>query len=173
MDKLYFYSKSKHARAGKGTNEHAADPELYRELDTIPGWRRVLSNFHVAPFTYKGYTYRTIEHAFQAAKIALMDPEKALWFTVEHSHEGIGEGDGAAAQKHRKLVLLTPEKIKAWGRESRVVMGEIAKAKYAQCDQARHVLVSTGRAELWHIVSRGRPERFVHLEEIRDTLLFM
>jgi predicted NAD-dependent protein-ADP-ribosyltransferase YbiA (DUF1768 family) len=40
-------------------------------LAGVRHWRRMLSNFWPADFTLAERTYRTVEHAFQAAKIAL------------------------------------------------------------------------------------------------------
>jgi hypothetical protein len=97
-DKLFFYSKSRNVVSGKGTNEFVEVLSLYAELAAIKDWRKVLSNFHVCPFVYEGYTYKTIEHVFQAKKIELADKEKALWFTIESGHP-IGQGDGDVARK--------------------------------------------------------------------------
>ena len=168
-DALFFYSKSKDALPGKGANERVATPSRYMELSKFANWRRVLSNFHVHPFKYNGYTYGSIEHAFQAVKIALVDKDKAYQFTVDSQSE-LGLGNGADAQKARKLALLNKEQIGEWARISRNIMADIAKAKYAQCELACEILMATNDAELWHIVSRKKPERFIHLENIRSEL---
>jgi ribA/ribD-fused uncharacterized protein len=168
-DKLYFYSKSKDEIPGKGANEHVDVPDDYAELAKIKDWRKVLSNFHVCPFKYQGKTYRTIEHVFQAMKIALADKEKALHFTVESGHE-IGQGDGGVAQKNRKLVKLTPQHLAHWDKIKAQVMHDAAVEKYKACTEARKVLKATKCAQLWHIVMRSKPVRFIHLENIRRTL---
>jgi predicted NAD-dependent protein-ADP-ribosyltransferase YbiA (DUF1768 family) len=165
-DKLFFYSKSADKPPGKGANEVVADPRQYAELASIPHWRKVLSNFHVCPFQFQGGTYRSIEHAFQARKIAIADPVKARQFTVE-SGSPLGLGDGADAQKARKLVRLTPEQLAYWDGIKDVVMEAAATAKYAACPAALAVLRATGNAQLWHVVSRSKPVRFEHLERLR------
>ena len=104
-DRLFFYSKSADKKPGKGTNEWVSDPKKYHALASIPEWRKVLSNFDVNPFVFEGKTYNTIEHVFQSKKIALVNPEKADFFTMESGHP-IGQGDGLMAQKNRKLVVL-------------------------------------------------------------------
>ena len=38
MDKLFFYSKSRDAYPGKGTNEYIKNPEGYTQLKNIPHW---------------------------------------------------------------------------------------------------------------------------------------
>ena len=169
MDKLFFYSKSRDVPAGKGTNEYTKDPAIYTELKNIPHWRRVLSNFHVYPFVYKGYTYNSIEHVFQSEKIRLVDPVKALYFTLESGHD-IGKGDGFLAQNNRKLVKLNSNQLRKWGEMKEEVMKNAAIEKYNVCEEARRVLKATLQAELWHVVMRKKPARFLHLEEIRQTL---
>jgi predicted NAD-dependent protein-ADP-ribosyltransferase YbiA (DUF1768 family) len=172
-DKLYFYSRSKDCTPGKGVNEVVSDPSKYAKLPI--NFRRVLSNFHVCKFVYSGsiggsrglpHMYNTIEHAYHARKIGMVDPEKALWFTVDSGHE-IGASDGFVAQKNRKLIKLDEKTLKVWDSIKHDVMKEIAIAKYTACDEARVILEATGDAELWHIVVRKKPVRFVHLEEIR------
>ncbi len=168
-DNLFFYSKSKDVAPGKGANEQVAVPSSYSNLSGVKHWRQVLSNFHYSPFQYDGYTWNTIEHVFQAKKIALANPEKAFWFTVESGHE-IGKGDGIIARKNRKLVVLSKEHLEAWGKMKDRIMYEAALEKYRQNKSAAEVLKATNKAELWHIVMRGKPERFVHLEAIRDLV---
>jgi predicted NAD-dependent protein-ADP-ribosyltransferase YbiA (DUF1768 family) len=168
-DKLFFYSQSKDVAPGKGTNEVVADASVYKTLDGFPNWRKVLSNFHHCPFVYEGRTYNTIEHVFQAKKIALVSPEKADWFTVESGHE-IGKGDGLVARRHRKLVTLNDRQLQEWSAIRDKVMRDAAVQKYAACKEARDILKATACAQLWHIVSRAKPIRFTHLEGIRDTL---
>jgi predicted NAD-dependent protein-ADP-ribosyltransferase YbiA (DUF1768 family) len=73
----------------------------------------VLSNFWPAEFTLQGRTYRTVERAFQAAKIALADPALAEQFALESGTE-LARADGAAARKHRKLVLLDDAQLRHW-----------------------------------------------------------
>ena len=169
-DKLYFYSKSADKpKPGQGSNEYVNDSYMYNELAKISGWRKVLSNFHFSPFEFEGKTYNTIEHVFQAKKIALEDPAKAELFTIESESE-LGKGDGALAQKNRKLIKLSKTSLAKWDGMKDKVMKDAAIAKYESCDEARKVLKLTQNAELWHIVSRKQPVRFVHLEEIRKNL---
>lgn len=165
-DKFFFYSDSKDMPPGKGTNEHVKDSGRYETLSGIPHWRRTLSNFHVADFVYAGHRWRTIEHVFQAAKINLVDPEKAFLFTVDSGSE-LGLGDGLAARKARKLVVLSPDALSQWDGIKDGVMEAASRARYSQDPHSREVLLATGDAQLWHIVSRSKPVRFSHLEKIR------
>jgi predicted NAD-dependent protein-ADP-ribosyltransferase YbiA (DUF1768 family) len=166
MDKLCFYSKSRDVVPGKGASESVTDVTAYSKLAKIKDWRKILSNFHVYPFIYDGYTYNSIEHAFQAQKIALVDKEKALLFTVESGHK-IGTGSGEIARKNRKIVKLTATQLAEWSQIRDQVMSDAAHQKYAACDEALRVLKATCSAELWHITPRSKPVRFEHLEKIR------
>jgi len=168
-DKIYFYSKSKDVAPGKGANEVIAKPELYKELSQISDFRKVLSNFHVCPFNYYGYTYNSIEHVFQAQKTALVSYNDSMRFTRE-SGDPIGRGDGHMAQKNRYLVTLSKEDLQKWAEVKDQIMFDAALQKYKQCPEALKVLKATNNAQLWHIVSRSKPVRFTHLEKIRDML---
>lgn len=170
-DRLFFYSKSAARPPGQGAKEQLASPHAYAALASHPHWRRTLSNFHLSPFTFEGSTYRTIEHAFQAKKIAIADPAKAAEFTVESGSELGARGDGLAARKQRKMVKLTAAQIAEWNSISAAVMGSIQRAKFVQCAAAARVLRDTQRAQLWHVVPRAKPVRFVHLEQIRADLI--
>lgn len=166
VDILRFFSKSANTRAGKGTGEQNQTGQDYSQLDRIPNWRQVLSNFHVSPFTYNGSRYQTIEHVFQAGKIFLVNQEEAYKFTMDSGHP-IGQGDGAMAQSNRKLVKLTKEQLQEWDGKKAAVMEEAARAKYQDCESSRNLLLLTYPAQLWHTQLRQEPVRFQHLERIR------
>lgn len=169
-DKLYFYSKSKDVAPGKGVNEVVADASAYTDLSKHKDWRKVLSNFHVCPFKYDGYTYNSVEHAFQAKKIALADPDKAYKFTVE-SGDPLGKADGEAARKKRKDAVLDAKLLAKWGTMKDKVMYDASLAKFTTCPEAAAVLLATGDAQLWHIMMRSTEHvRFEHLEQIRAQL---
>ncbi len=154
---------------GAGAGEHVEDVRPYLELREIPDWRRVLSNFHVAPFVYEGATWNSIEHVFQGKKIALVDGEKGSWFTREGGHM-IGQGDGVMARKNRKLVVLGAADLARWAAMKEEVLYGASMAKVTQVPEAAQVLQRTGKAQLWHIVMRGKPERFTWLERVREEL---
>ena len=168
---MYFFSGSADRPPGQGAHERVADPARYEPLAGVRHWRRMLSNFWPAQFTLGARTYRTVEHAFQAAKIALVDPALAEWFALESDTE-LARGDGAAARKHRKLVLLDDERLHQWdGRKSEVMRAAMG-AKFSQHEPLRAVLAATRPAQLWHGTGRGQPPVRIHeLETIRATLL--
>lgn len=49
-------------------------------------------------------------------------------------------------------------------------MKDATLAKYQTCKEAASVLKATLGAQLWHIVSRKKPQRFLHLEQIRELI---
>ena len=177
-DRSVFYSKSAAGPPGKNKGQGWAErwtANIPEDLRT-GHWRRLLSNFDDSvPFEFMGFHFNTIEHAFQWAKINMVDPLKAYTFTRE-SGSPLGMGPGSEAQKKRKMVLLSKEQMDAWDTISLEVMRKATFAKYLQNKGSlpAQILVATGNAELYHLVTtRGKPSqlvRFHHLEEIRNTL---
>jgi len=169
-DRLYFFSGSADLPPGHGVHEGVADPARYAPLAGVRHWRRMLSNFWPADFTLGEHSYRTVEHAFQAAKIALVDPALAERFALDSGTE-LARGDGAAARRHRKLVLLDDTQLRQWDGCKHAVMREAMRAKFSRHERLRAVLLATLPAELWHGTGRGQPPtRIRGLETIRDTL---
>lgn len=96
--------------------------------------------------------------------------EKSLWliktaysFTLDSGSE-LGLGSGLAARSARKMAILNSKQIKEWSHMSKYVMESAARAKYKECKLAQKILKSTKNAELWHHVTRSKPDRFIHLE---------
>jgi predicted NAD-dependent protein-ADP-ribosyltransferase YbiA (DUF1768 family) len=172
VNRFVFYSNSADAKPGKGKYEVVVDESNYAPLLAEKNWRRSLSNFDECSFIFDGKTYRTIEHVFQAKKIALANPLEADKFTVDGGHP-IGQGDGAVAQSNRKLVKLSPTQLAQWDGIKQDIMDRAAVAQYAQCPEKMRVLKLTVGAELYHLmIQRGKPSylvRFDHLERIRDA----
>lgn len=169
-DTLFYFSKSAHKKVGKGVNEFVNNFSDYKELDKIKDWRKVLSNFYVSPFTWRGKTWNTVEHAFQSRKIELEDEKKSEWFTLESGHD-IGKGDGNVARKNRKLVMLSVKNIKEWNNIKFHVMEEILYCKFSQNEFCKKVLLETKNAELLHSFGRGmKPQRVYELENVREIL---
>ena len=168
-DTLFFFSKSADKLAGKGQHEIVKYSEEYNELNKIKDWRKILSNLYFSPFTYDGKTYNSVEHAFQAKKIELVDPEKSYWFTVESKNK-IGLGDGLIARKNRKLVILSDDDLFKWSSIKYDILKNILYQKFTQVEIAKNVLLKTCNAILLH-GTRGIPiERQYILEEIREEI---
>ena len=169
MDKFNFYSSSKDTKPGCGTNEYKNSDEKYDKLSKIKNWRRILSNFHEFTFRYNGFTYKTVEHAFQSEKIRLVDETIAYYFTVESNTE-LGNGSGLDARKARKVKVLSREHIIQWDEIKDEVMTNILISRFNEDDNGKNVLKLTGNAELWHAGPRIRPIRMYNLEDIRNHL---
>ncbi|GAA0577361.1 hypothetical protein GCM10010172_72600 [Paractinoplanes ferrugineus] len=170
-DRLYYFSGSADRPPGQGAHEQVADAARYAELAGVRHWRRMLSNFWPAQFVLGERTYGTVEHAFQAAKIAVVDPGPAERFALESGDE-LAYGDGATARRHRKLVLLDDEQLRRWDQLKDAVMRDAMRAKFNQHQPLRTVLLATRTARLWHGTGRGQPPTRIHdLETIRDELL--
>lgn len=169
-DKLYYYSLSKDLYPGKGVDEFVNEPTEYEQLSKIKDWRKILSNFYVYPISYNGYTYNTVEHAFQASKIRLVDENKAFLFTME-SNSDLGLGDGNQARKNRKMVILSNDKLQHWNSIKDQIMFDINLIKFTNSDLCKNVLLNTNKAEIHHIFMRSKKrERSYYLEKIRDIL---
>lgn len=169
-DRLHFYSNSADKPPGQGVHEQVSEPAQYAVLARVRDWRKMLSNFWVADFTVDGLSYRTVEHRFQAAKIALVAPPLARQFALE-SGSDLARGDGLAARKQRKMVMLDHAQLAAWDAVKHRVMQEAMLAKFSTHEALRAVLVATSPAELWHTAGRGvPPERILDLEAIRTQL---
>jgi len=169
-ERLFYYSKSRDVKPGKGANEFSSDPNQYKTLLGVKDWRKILSNFYVSPFKWNGRRWNSVEHAFQSAKINLVDPRKAETFTLDSGSE-LGRADGLAARMQRKMVFLGPKELKKWDSIKSDVMEDILYAKYTQVPLAARVLLATGDAELWHSPGRAKAERQYELERVRDRLL--
>ena len=176
ISQIFFYSKSADNLPGEGPRETwLFDKNMFKgnfEHTPYKNWRRHLSNFDVLPFTWSGKRFNTIEHAFQYAKIRLVDATEAYKFTLDSETE-LGKADGVEAQKMRKIVKLSMQMIGKWNTISKRIMASAAREKYLQNagSLSSHILKLTQDAELWHIVSRKKEaDRFQHLEEIRKML---
>jgi predicted NAD-dependent protein-ADP-ribosyltransferase YbiA (DUF1768 family) len=169
-DKLIFYSSSKNNEIGKNKNEFINNSEEYQELNKIKNFRRYLSNFHFYEFKYNGHSYRTIEHAFQGAKINLANKDEGFKFTIDSNHE-IGLGDGKIARKNRKLVHLNKEQVVEWNNIKNNIMYEIVLEKFKVCSECLDILIKTKNCQLWHTFPRMKyPIRCYYLEKVREDL---
>jgi hypothetical protein len=189
-DILLFYSKSKDLPVGsyeKGRKyqEQVTHPTNYLELNAIPNWRKVLSNFYVFEFTIEVspdtiLTFRSIEHGFHYFKIRLADTYRAFDFALE-SGSKLSKGDGLDARRARKLVVLTSQQLQQWDSIKESVLYSLSKCRYSQDPLSKQVLLATRDAQLWHIASRSAPNphtriaernpiRFAHLERVREEL---
>lgn len=167
-DKLFFFSGSAAKPPGMGVNE-SGNPADYKELAAIPDWRKKLSNFWVAPINVDGKNWNTVEHYFQATKLAIANPEAANELSLDSGSE-LSKGDGDLARSSRKLIELNPQQLKNWdGMKSKVLEKGLA-AKFSQHPELGQLLLATKNAQLWHGTPRSPKTQQVELERVRDTL---
>jgi len=168
--RLRFYSGSTHQAAGLGAGEWTEKPEAYFELNRTVGWRRMLSNFWIAPFEWRGKRWNTVEHAFQAAKFMDIHTGIAESFTLD-SGTVLGQGPGLLARKQRKAIVLSPQQLEEWDAKKGDIMKDLWRAKFSQHPELLQILKWTEDAELWHYIGRGGgSERWFGLEELRSQL---
>lgn len=173
-DVLFYYSKSADKPAGKGTNEklkNSKDIKKYEELNSYQDWRKILSNFYHADFFYNGKQYHTAEHAFQGAKISLVDPVKGNWFSIDSGHKIGTSTDGEIARKNRKLIELTSQQLKQWNEIKSKTMEDILYAKFSQNELPKKVLLATKDAILTHGTRGTSITRQFELEKVRERLM--
>jgi predicted NAD-dependent protein-ADP-ribosyltransferase YbiA (DUF1768 family)/DNA-directed RNA polymerase subunit M/transcription elongation factor TFIIS len=169
-DVFQIFAGSADAAPGKGAGETLVSPAAtYKELRAIPHWRRTLSNFAVTPFQWKGRQWKTLEHAFQAAKFETIDPELFRSFSL-NSGSALSRGSGEDARSERKAVVFTAEQKAAWDARMPALQKELWEAKFSQNPDARKVLLLTGDAQLWHAAPRTPKVHWTDLEEIRGEL---
>lgn len=170
--RLCFFSLSADKPPGEGSREAVADESVYTDLLSVRDWRRVLSNFYhtQAPIPCFHRTFRSVEHAYQYAKLRLADPETAESLTLE-SGSTLSEAVGSKVKKAGRSVCLTGDQLRVWGPLSRLVMKAAVTAKADSCCLFRRVLLSTHPAQLWHLRPCQTPERWQWMERLREELL--
>ena len=136
-----------------------------------------LSNFAKRPFTNRhGFTYNTVEGAFQAAKIAYTEvpgkyhdgnTETDAWHEME---EKLGKATGKEAKRLGRTIkgLNTAE----WNKNSSLEMKELIKRSFAQNPDALQELLATGNATLTHTQDKSKwGKEFPRiLMEVREEL---
>jgi ribA/ribD-fused uncharacterized protein len=107
-------------------------------IEEFSGDYRFLSNFWPCEIKYKGFTFPSTEHAYQAVK----------WFYVsntDHPEELILDflGKATTAGKAKRMGRLIPLDAEIWDRVKVQVMREITTIKYSDNIVLRELLKST------------------------------
>jgi|UniRef100_A0A6C0BY75 predicted NAD-dependent protein-ADP-ribosyltransferase YbiA (DUF1768 family) len=177
-----FYSKSADRAPGKGSGEKipASDVGLYKELDGIPDWRKVLSNFYIAPFELDGHRWNSVEHFYHASKFKRGNPEFYLTFTLNEGGEEISKDPALAKGAGGKTGKFKGKRIRPkevvmdedffTSKRNEVEMERAQKAKYEQNPLAKRVLLYTGNAKLQHFVRASPPIVFYDTMRVRRNL---
>lgn len=181
-----FYSKSKHVKPGKGSGEKIGnDNDEFKELDKEKNWRRIMSNFHVAPFKLdkmsgKDLKWSSVEHYYQANKYK-NEKEFYYLFTMNSKTElsknanlaKKAGGKGNTSKKYRQElgfsdVMLDPNFFK--DKKNEKIMEDAQRAKYTQNEKEKNILLLTKKAKLQHFSRGSSAIIFYDTMRIREEL---
>lgn len=185
-DKFYFYSKSADKLPGKGTNEYALNTEDYLELSNTKDWRKMLSNFYSSPFILDGEEWDSVEnwhHAFKFRDEKKPGSNYNFYKTFTKNggkkwssgHPEISKQAGRAGKKRNMIVVgeKLPNNVKMRPDFEKIAKKQMTfglLAKFSQNPDLKNVLLNTGDAQLWHVVSRKGSEYWDHLMRVRDCI---
>ena len=134
------------------------------------GWRKVLSNFYMAPFSLDGYRWNSVEHYYQGNKFKTSNADWYKQFTIESGSNiskdpNMAKAAGGKTGKYRGKRLrpkevTIDESFFSSGRDKEV-MERGQMAKYSQNEKAKKILLATGRAKLQHHVRASAPIVFL------------
>jgi predicted NAD-dependent protein-ADP-ribosyltransferase YbiA (DUF1768 family) len=171
-----FYEKSADKKPpGTGSGEKIEKQDLlqFTDLQIITNWRRMLDDEYVAPFTFDGKQWQTVEHYYQASKFKKGFPDFYAMFSLDSESEFCNDvkkakAAGGKMSKYRKelgfeKVSLDPD---FYGGRDRVERGNALTAKFEN-PQLRKILLGTKKAKLLHFVRGSEPEVDTLLMELR------
>jgi predicted NAD-dependent protein-ADP-ribosyltransferase YbiA (DUF1768 family) len=190
-DVFVFFSRSCDAPPCKGKNEKG-DPKDYPLLADVQDWRRMLSNFDLRPFIFRGLEYDTIEAAWQSCKcydgpyahlreaLELGEDVCARMRHFRDTCDKVKIRNGArakylgSARGWGELCFsdaLTSARLAEWDGVKMALLATIAEAKFTQNPLAMQVLLATNNATLMHLLPHkptgANLQHFHWLEAIR------
>lgn len=179
---LFYFSGSKDAPLpghGSGETIPPGKDKDFSDLARIIGWRKMLSNFYIAPFELHGLRWNSVEHYYQGSKFKRNNPKFFRMFAVDSDSE-ISEdpllaksAGGKSGKSKGKLlrprnVTIDPEFFEEKGCD--VSMYQAMYAKFSQNPELKKVLLATKDATLTH-GTRGVPTKPVYtLMKVRERL---
>lgn len=189
-----FFSKSeKTALPGKGTGEIIPKDKMidYKDLKTIPDWRRKLDDTWTSEepaIEIGGHKYASIEHYYQASKFIYPGSPKqnndfALLFSIDSSSKiakdvmiakAAGGKSGKMKGSDKKDVILRPKDVTIdphfyEGRNKKERITALM-SKYGKIQEMTKLLKMTKRAKLVHYIAKQPPEVDVQLMEVRKRI---
>lgn len=178
-----FYQQSANGPApGKGSGEkiNPKDSINFMTLNTIPEWRRKLSNLWIDPFTLDGHTWSSVEHFYQASKFRQNNPQFYLTFTMDANPEGalakdpvLAKDAGSKSGKH-KGKLVRPSEVKLdptfFGGRDKETRKRALIAKFSKKD-FKELLLATKDAKLQQFVRASSPVACIEIMEVRKQLM--
>ena len=178
-----FYSKSSDKPLpGRGAGEkiNPKNHKIYLDLASMIGWRKILSNFYMAPFKMDGRTWNSVEHYYHANKFKKSHPEFYEKFTIESNSDiskdpAFAKAAGGKSGKYKPKQWQRPKNITIDedffidGRNQKV-MEDGQFAKYSQNELTKKVLLATKDAKLQHHVRAQPPIIFYDTMRIREQL---
>ena len=177
-----FYSKSKDAYPGQGTDEKLGKVEninKYSKLNKITNWRRKLSNFDKEKFTLDGHKWQSVEHFYQASKFKKNNPKFYYLFSLDSESDIskdplVAKGAGSESGKYigkrirDKSIMIDEDFISSGRNDSE--MERAMMAKFSQNPLSKEVLLETKDAKLVHFVIKDDPVVFYCLMKVRKNL---